>query len=354
MTPDRQPARLIGTDQPLSELYDVLLLDLDGVVYIGPDAVPGAAEALKTARAAGMGARFVTNNASRPAPVVAAHLRELGVDCTDQEVVTSAQTAAGLLAGRFGKSARILVVGGEGLYWALDQENLIGVGTVEDDPVAVVQGFGPDVGWRLLAEGARAVRKGLPWIATNTDLTVPTQYGPAPGNGTLVAAISSATGVLPEVAGKPQPPLFLDAVRRAGARRPLVVGDRLDTDLEGARAAGLDGLAVLTGVTTGADLITAVPKLRPHLIGRDLTTLMEAHPRPEPRDGAWRCRDSVVMVEQGQLEVHEPGHDPLDLLRAGCAASWSAMDQRPDAVAPSPEPVVRALSSLDGSTSWDR
>src|SRR5436190_541114 len=146
---EQHAAGLIGTEQPLSELYDVLLLDLDGVVYIGPDAVPGAAEALVCARKAGLGARVVINNAFRPAPV------------------------------------------------------------------AVVQGFGPDVGCRLLAEGTRGVRAGLPWIATTTDLPVPTAFGPAPGNGTLVAAIRAATKVEPEVAGKPQPPLFLDAVRRS-------------------------------------------------------------------------------------------------------------------------------------------
>jgi len=144
----QQPAGLIGTEQPLSELYDVLLLDLDGVVYIGADAVPGAADALKRARDAGLGARFVTNNASRPAPVVAEHLRELGVQCDDDEVVTSAQAAAGLLAQRFDPGAPILVVGGAGLYWALEQDGLAGVGSMDDEPVAVVQGFGPDVGWR--------------------------------------------------------------------------------------------------------------------------------------------------------------------------------------------------------------
>lgn len=351
------PAGLIGTDQPLSELYDVLLLDLDGVVYIGADAVPGAAEALTQARNAGMGARFVTNNASRPAPIVAQHLRDLGVDCTDDEVVTSAQAAAGLLAERFGTGAKILVIGGEGLYWALEQEGLTGVGSVDDAPVAVVQGFGPDVGWRLLAEGARAVRSGLPWMATNTDLTVPTPFGPAPGNGTLVAAIASATKVTPEVAGKPQPALFLDAARRSGAQRPLVVGDRLDTDLEGARAAKIDGLAVLTGVSTAVDLMAAAPTLRPHLIGRDMTSLMEAHPRPDCTEGAWRCQDSVVIALDGRLDVHEPGTDALDLLRAACAASWAAIDAASPgthADVPDPGPAVQALSRLDGSISWDR
>ena len=344
---------LIGTDRPLSQLYDVLLVDLDGVVYIGPDAVPGAAEALRRARDAGMGARFVTNNASRPAPVVAQHLRDLGVDCGDEEVVTSAQAAAGLLADRFDPGAKILVVGGAGLYWALEQDGLAGVGSMDDEPVAIVQGFGPEVGWRLLAEGTRAVRSGLPWIATNTDLTVPTQYGPAPGNGTLVAAIATAAKATPEVAGKPEPPLFLDAVRRSGSKRPLVVGDRLDTDLEGARAANIDGLAVLTGVSTAAEIMAAVPRLRPHLIGQDLDCLMEAHPQPSRSEEAWACRGSAVTVRDGQLDVQRTGSDPLDLLRAACSASWEVMDD--DAgEAPGAARVLEALARLDGSISWDR
>ncbi len=349
-------AGLIGTDQPLCELYDVLLLDLDGVIYIGPDAVPGAAHAMAQARAAGMGARFVTNNASRPAPVVAQHLRDLGVECADDEAVTSAQAASGLLAQRFGPGARILVIGGEGLYWALAQDGLVGVGSMDEAPVAVVQGFGPDVGWRLLAEGARGVRSGLPWIATNTDLTVPTPYGPAPGNGTLVAAIQAATKITPQVAGKPQPALFLDAVRRSGASRPLVVGDRLDTDLEGARAAGIDGLAVLTGVSTAADLMAARRHERPHLIGQDLTALMHAHPAPEPVDGGWRCGAGLVRAGDGRLRVGEAGSDPLDLVRAACAASWAAMDASgaSEPEAPDPGDVVTALISLDGSIAWDR
>jgi HAD superfamily hydrolase (TIGR01450 family) len=349
-------AGLIGCSQPLTQVYDVLLLDLDGVVYIGADPVPGAAQALHAARSAGVAARFVTNNASRPAPVVAQHLRDLGVEAGDDEVVTSAQAAAGLLAARVHPGARILVVGGEGLYWALAQEGLTPVASMDDDPVAVVQGFSPDLGWRLLAEGARGVRAGLPWIATNTDLTVPTPYGPAPGNGTLVAAIAAATGSSPQVAGKPQPTLFLDAVRRSGAARPLVIGDRLDTDLEGARAAGIDGLIVLTGVSSGVDLLASVPAQRPHLIGLDLGALAQVHPCPEPVEGAWQCGDSLVRVGPqvpGSLEVVRAGTEALNLLRAACSASWAEMDARAGAV-PDPAPVVAALTALDSTRPWSR
>jgi glycerol-1-phosphatase len=352
-------AGLIGCSRPLTQAYDVLLLDLDGVVYIGADPVPGAAEALAAARAAGVAARFVTNNASRPAPVVAQHLRDLGVEAADDEVVTSAQAAAGLLAARFGPGARILVVGGEGLHWALGQEGLTPVASMADDPVAVVQGFSPDLGWRLLAEGTRGVRAGLPWIATNTDLTVPTPFGPAPGNGTLVAAIAAAARTQPQVAGKPQPPLFLEAARRSGASSPLVVGDRLDTDLEGARAAGMHGLAVLTGVSGGTDLMASPPHQRPHLIGWDLFALAQPHPCPEQHGDAWRCGTSVVRWAPGghdpagALQVVEAGNDALDLLRAGCSAGWTAMDNQDGAV-PDLAAVVTALTALDSAGPWNR
>ena len=252
---------LIGSARPLVEVYDLVLLDLDGVVYIGPAAVPGAAEALDRVRAAGVRTAFVTNNASRPPEAVGAHLRELGVHAEDDDVVTSAQAAAAILNRRLPAGSAVLVVGGEGLYRALEAVGLKPVASVDENPAAVVQGFSPDIGWRLLAEGTRGVRSGLPWIATNTDLTVPTPYGPAPGNGTLVAAIATATSVTPEVAGKPQPTLFLEAVKRYGAERALVVGDRLDTDLEGARAAGMIGLAVLTGVHRVRDLLDALYRL---------------------------------------------------------------------------------------------
>jgi HAD superfamily hydrolase (TIGR01450 family) len=365
---------LIGCPNSPAEVYDLVLLDLDGVVYIGPAAVPGAAQALDRIRAVGVRTAFVTNNASRPPEVVADHLRELGVAATEDDVVNSAQAAAALLARRLPAGAAVLVVGGLGLYRALEEVGLKPVGKVDDGPAAVVQGFGPDVGWRLLAEGSRAVRAGLPWIATNTDLTVPTAYGPAPGNGTLVAAIATATGATPEVAGKPQPTLFLEAAERYGARRPLVVGDRLDTDLEGARAANLDGLAVLTGVHRIREILAAPANQRPHLIARDLFGLLEAHPAPEEASeeasagesavAGVKVRDAVVRVAADGLRVVETGADALDLARAGLAAAWAFADASPDATgaaAPAdplppvdPAPLLEALYRLDEGGPWGR
>jgi HAD superfamily hydrolase (TIGR01450 family) len=348
-------AVLVGVERPLVEVYDLALLDLDGVVYIGPDAVPHAADALARAREAGMALRFVTNNASRPAGTVADHLAELGIPATEEEVVTSAMAAAAMLARRVPPGSPVLVVGGEGLYWALRREGLRPVGSMDDAPVAVVQGFSPDLGWRLLAEGTRAVRSGLPWIATNTDLTVPTPHGPAPGNGTLVHAVRVASGVEPEVAGKPQPALFRTAVERSGASRPLVVGDRLDTDLEGARAADVPGLLVLTGVCTASQVILAAPHERPSMIGADLRSLFDPHPEPargSGADGGWTCRAASVCVQDGELRVDGAGEDPVDLLRAACAAAWEAHDTGAGDVTPAP--VLAALAAMPDAESWAR
>jgi hypothetical protein len=256
----------------------------------------------------------------------------------------------------------VLVVGGEGLYRALTEAGLEPVGSMAEHPIAVTQGFGPDVGWRLLAEGTRAVRAGLPWIATNRDLTVPTPFGPAPGNGTLVAAVATAAEAEPEVAGKPQPPLFQEAADRYGSTKPLVIGDRLDTDLEGARAAGMDGLLVLTGVTTATVALAAEPVRRPHLISRDLTGLLETHPAPERgEDGVWRCRDAAVAVDNGRhAGVVRPGDDALDLLRAACAAVWDHADRTRAGNGHDADRTVDAtrllaeLHRLEGAAAWVR
>jgi HAD superfamily hydrolase (TIGR01450 family) len=341
---------LLGCATAPAEAYDLALLDLDGVVYIGRRPVPGAAEALERARAAGMRIAFVTNNASRTPQAVADQLTSLGVKAGADDVVTSAQAAAAVLAARLPAGSRVLVVGGEGLNWALQQEGLRPVSSMDDEPAAVVQGFSPDLGWRMLAEGSRAVRAGLPWLATNTDLTVPTAYGPAPGNGTLVAAIAAATGVRPDVAGKPRPPLFEQAVRRYRSRTPLVVGDRLDTDIEGAHAAGLVGMLVLTGVSGAADVITATAEHRPHLLARDLGGLLTPHPAPRRSDTGWACGEAEVGVEDGRLRVVRPGEDAVDLLRAACATAWATGGD----AAPAPDDVIAELARLEGGGGWAR
>jgi glycerol-1-phosphatase len=301
-----------------AERFDTALLDLDGVVYVGPNAIDGVAEALAEVRRRGMRTAFVTNNASRTPEAVAAHLRELGVEATADDVVTSAQAAATLVLGLVGVGAGVLVVGGEGLREALIERDIRPV-TSADDAAAVVQGFATDLDWQSLAEGTYAVRRGLPWIATNLDSTVPTPRGLAPGNGALVGVIARTTGLSPiAVAGKPELALHQEAMRRTGARDPLVVGDRLDTDIEGANRAGVASLLVFTGVATPADVLRAEPVHRPTYLAADLGSgLLEPHPPITRDDHGWTCGAATVS-SGGSLRG-----TGIDALRVACAAAWS-------------------------------
>ncbi|WP_432482146.1 HAD-IIA family hydrolase [Kineococcus esterisolvens] len=328
------PTTLRGSSgRPLLQGHDAVLLDLDGVVYVGPDAVPHAADALTRAARAGSRLAYITNNASRPPATVSAHLRDLGVPAQDADVVTAAQAAARHLADRLPPAARVLLIGGDGLREALGEVGLTAVGSLADDPVAVVQGFSPDTSWARLAEATHAVRAGLWWVATNLDATVPTPGGPAPGNGLLVQLVARAAGRDPDaVCGKPERALFDEAVARLGAHEAVVVGDRLDTDLRGARTAGLTGLLVLTGVTGVPELLAAAPHERPHHLGRDLRSLHDAHPEVQvAQDGAGltvRCREAVVTAGPEEVVVRSAvgGADGLDVLRAAAEAVWAARD----------------------------
>lgn len=313
---------------PLIERHDVLMLDLDGVVYVGQTAVPGAAMALEKARAAGLRLAFVTNNASRTPEVVANHLSALGVPTRPDEVVTSGQAAARLLAERLPAGANVLVVGADALRREVEACGLRAVETADDGPVAVVQGYTPDTTWRHLAEAAAAIHAGALWIATNRDTTLPSARGPMPGNGALVNAVRAAVDVDPVVAGKPEPVLHQEAARRTEARQPLVIGDRLDTDIEGAARAGYDSMLVLTGVTTPSHLLVAAPVRRPAFIAADLEGLLAPHLSPtRDNDGSWRCGGWRVRESTGdggsgyRLELEGQG-DELDALRALCAAAW--------------------------------
>ena len=246
---DAAPATLItpGQRAPAAE-YDVALLDLDGVVYSGPQAIEGAPEALARAREAGLRLAFVTNNASRSPSAIAEHLSRLGVACQGRR-------RGDVRSGRgdgdreqvSGRARAVLVAGSNGLRIALRERGMRPVSLAADRPVAVVQGFVPGINYELLAEAGVAVRDGAFYVATNSDSTLPTPRGPQPGNGSLLAVIITATGVQPVVAGKPETPLHAEAVERTGAERPLVVGDRLDTDIEGAVRGGADSMLVLTG-----------------------------------------------------------------------------------------------------------
>ena len=332
-----------ASERPLSEAYDAALLDLDGVVYLGGAAVPGAAEALAEARHRGMRLAFVTNNASRSPSAITAQLTGLGVDATPADVVTSAQAAAHLIADRLPAGAPVLVVGGIGLRLALRERGLRPVSTAADQPAAVVQGYAPDIGYPLLAEAAIAVRAGAWYVASNVDVTLPTARGPQPGNGSLVQVIVTATGTQPVVAGKPEPPLHAESVARVGAKRPLVVGDRLDTDIEGAVRVGADSMLVFTGVTRPADAVLAPPHQRPAYLAHNLGGLLEPHPPVTVAGDEFRCGGWTARLRAGsgggprsdgrpgRLEIAGTGA-PMDGLRALCAAAWSAGSVTADSV----------------------
>ncbi|WP_296664741.1 HAD-IIA family hydrolase [Demequina sp.] len=317
-------AGLLGTDVPLREAFDVALVDLDGVAYKGSHSIPTAPPALEAARAAGMRLLFVTNNASREPETVAGHLSELGIPCAPGEVMTAAQAGAELLAEQVRTGQKVLVVGGAGLHTAVAAKGFVIVDSATDHPVAVIQGFAPHLGWKDFAEAVYAINAGARFFATNLDLTLPTERGMAPGNGSLVGVVRTATGVDPVSAGKPEPAMFHLAARKAGAERPLMIGDRLDTDLRGARAAAMPGLLVLTGVSSARDAVLAVPAERPSFIGGDLSTLEEAHPAPELVDRWWHVGQARARVTERRLVAD--GGDPMDRLRAACAAAWAAAD----------------------------
>ncbi len=311
----------------LIEGYDAALFDLDGVVYLGPVAVPGAAEGIAALRARSTRVGFVTNNANRPPAAVAEHLRQLDIPADVSDVVTSAQAAAQLLLARFGPGARVLAVGGAGVWAALTETGLTGVRSVRDEPVAVIQGWGEDLTWNDLNEAAIAIHTGAHWVATNTDPTRPTDRGLVPGNGAAVAAVQMAVDRQPEVAGKPYRPLLDATVQRLGATRPIFVGDRLDTDIAGAVTAGLDSMLVLTGSHTVADLVAAVPGSRPTHLGFDLRALLDpartvsvrTDDDGEPNES--RCGEQIVALHAESLDW--AGTPPTDR-SAAVDAAWAA------------------------------
>ena len=320
---------LLGSAAPLQTAFDAALVDLDGVAYRGPHAIPSAPPALDAARGAGMRVVFVTNNASREPGTVAEHLTSLSIPASADEVMTAAQAAAALMLESVPVGASVYVVGGAGLRTAVTEAGYRIVDSADDHPDAVVQGFSPDVSWRELAEASYAITAGARYFASNKDLTIPNERGTAPGNGSLVNVVVTATGVVPPGAGKPEPAMFRLAAQKVDASRPLVVGDRLDTDLKGARAAGYPGLQVMTGVDGVTEAILAPPEHRPSFLGADLTALAMAHPEPQRHGDRWTVGGASAWVAGGRLHVEAHGDgtpDGLDPARAACAAAWATAD----------------------------
>ena len=305
----------------LAQQHDCLLLDLDGTLFRGHAPTDGAVETLAQVDAHPL---YVTNNASRSADEVAVHLREMGFAATIAEVVTSAQSAARMLAERLDAGSKVLVLGTDALAGEITAVGLQPVRLYADAPVAVVQGLSMTICWTDLAEAALAIASGALWVTANLDPTLPTERGLVPGNGSMVAALRAATGIEPLVAGKPFPALMHDALARGSYVAPLVVGDRLDTDIAGANNAGLPSLLVLTGVSTAADAVAAGPALRPTYIGADLRSLLDTAEHlavgPQP---AWAVEVSDTTATVTATGA-DPGIDGLSVARALAHAVWAA------------------------------
>ncbi|MFD1214442.1 HAD-IIA family hydrolase [Arthrobacter sp. GCM10027362] len=322
------------TDVPLISGYDALLSDLDGVVYAGPGAIDGAIEALDKLAETGTALGYITNNASRSPEVVAAHLRSLGAPAAPGQVFGSAWAGALLLARNVAAGSKVLVTGSHFLAEMVEDQGLVPVRSANDGPAAVIQGFDPSIGWKDLAEASYAIAGGAFWVATNTDMTIPQARGIAPGNGALVAAVQASTGAVPVVAGKPEATLFEAAAASLGARRPLVVGDRLDTDILGGNNAGMDTAAVLTGVDTVESILAARAAERPRYLLADLRGLYQPYPEVvADGGGAFRCGDSSATVEDGKLLL-SGSRESLDTWRCACAAWWHAHPEADIAVSP--------------------
>ncbi len=309
--------------------FDAVLADLDGVVYAGPAAIPGAIDALNGLAEQGVSLAYVTNNASRTPAQVAEHLRELGAPAADDQVVSSAQAGAALLADKFPAGTKVLVTGSTALAQEVEALGMIVVKGAEDGPEVVIQGFEPTVGWADLAEATYAINAGATWIATNTDMTIPRDRGIAPGNGTLVAAVRAAVGHDPLVAGKPEAPLFHTAAQRLCAGKPLVVGDRLDTDILGGNNAGMATVLVLTGVDSGETALRARSAERPRFIIGTLGDLYLPYPDVTVDGARATCGAAAATVltsDAGERTLQITGTPTdTDAWRAACAAWWGAV-----------------------------
>jgi HAD superfamily hydrolase (TIGR01450 family) len=309
-----------SASQILAKAYDTALLDLDGVVYIGTDAVPGVIGALNQAHDDyGMTLTCVTNNASRSPQRVAHHLQELGLQVTAEDIVTSAQAGAAELAKLIPQGSKVFVLGSKDLAREVE---LVGLTPSHDDSQtydAMIQGYWPDMPFRMLEFAASVLQTGVPWVATNMDMTIPTPTGVAPGNGAMITALGETVGRTPTlVAGKPETPLMQQSIDRTHAKRPLVVGDRLDTDIHGANNVGIDSLLVLSGVTTIEELLQAPIELRPTYLAWDASAVLIAQNGTETKDqvttcGGWKVA-SGDLLGQG---------DGLDAVSAIAVAHWN-------------------------------
>lgn len=304
--------------------FDLLLADLDGVVYEGGRAIHGAVSSINHLQKSNIAIGYVTNNSSRYPETIAQQLRDFGLNTQAEEIVSSAKTAVELLETKIRPSSKVLVVGGDGLRRYVAEAGFQIVATSEDRPLAVIQGFAPEVSWKDLAEASYAIQNGAIWIATNSDWTLPQERGIAPGNGTLVSAVHTAVGLFPIVAGKPEPEIFRTALRVFGSESAIFVGDRLETDVLGAKRAGITSAIVLTGIATKKDLLAAKVDERPDYILDTLADLTVEYPKLRQTKRGWRCGEAEVELLGDKVLVVSGDPYSTDALRAACRVIWNA------------------------------
>ncbi|WP_210602511.1 HAD-IIA family hydrolase [Brevibacterium oceani] len=318
--------------EPSDTPIDCVLFDLDGVVYHGPRAIDGAVDGINWLHDHAIPVNYVTNNATRTPETVADHISRIGIDTSTDEVTTSAQVLAERLAERFGKGARIHLIGTTGLRTALDAASLEITDSADANPVAVAQGLDPHIDYDTIVRACEIIRSGAEWWASNPDYSLLTDTGKVPGNGAFVELMARLTDTEPVIVGKPAPHMMEFAADRLGARRPLMVGDRLNTDIEGGNAAGIDTALVLTGIHDIHDALRAEPERRPTFILpnlRSLPALITAGdrgdcPRIEAELGrAWDAidagtTDAEAILAEGRLPRtiagpvdSEPGTAPV-------------------------------------------
>ena len=328
----RSPLR--GCKNALAEEYDCALLDLDGTAWSGDERIEHAASSVIEARTMGMASAFVTNNAMRTPQQVADKLNSMDFEATPEMVMTSAMDIAAIMAEELDEGAKVFVLGGPGLRQALEEQGFELVGSADDEPAAVVQGLDKEVNWALLSEGAFAIERGAAFYASNLDATLPVERGQALGNGSLVRAIQHATRKRPTAGGKPEPGIYRRASQLVGATNPMAVGDRLETDIMGAVAAGVPAMHVLTGVHQARAVLRAPRGQRPTYLALDMRGMLEAHPAPKHhRDGTWTCGLSqVAKVTRGgtltldDIELTDAVTISIDSYRALAAAAWEWSD----------------------------
>ena len=304
--------------------YDTLLADLDGVIYEGTQAISGAVEAIHLVQAEGIAVGYVTNNSSRRPETIAEQLAGFGIVCAAEDIISSGQTGVELLATMIDSGSKVLVVGGEGLRKRVVDAGFELVDSSDDDPAAVIQGFAPDVAWKHLAEAAYSIQKGAKWVATNQDWTLPQERGLAPGNGTLVSAVHTAVGILPIVAGKPEPAIFKTATDHFASKKAIFVGDRIDTDIVGSNRAGIDSALVLTGVSTRKELLGIGVEGRPTFVLSNLMELNSVYEHPKRTKRGFSCGGVTVELLAGKVRVIDGDPGSLAALKAACAVIWDS------------------------------